>query len=136
MNPFKIGDEVRFADNAINRVNTGMLEADGFVIGDYATITFVDGYFVYVDNNGPYFPSRFELVDGNELFPSTEGDYIVAVIDEGAYAPSRTPKVFRSEAQALKVAEKMSKKHDAEFAVFQRIAVATPEGLDIDPFAY
>lgn len=127
MNPFKIGDQVRFADNEMNCETEPFLAP--YVIGDYVVVTDLVGNCVRVDGGRACYNSdRFDRV----FFPSTEGDYIVAVIDEGAYAPARTPRVFRSEEQAFKVAEKMSKKHDAEFAVFQRIAVLSPEGVEID----
>jgi hypothetical protein len=130
MSKFKIGDDVIFADNKINNDDEEYLLVDGFVIGDYATVTAVEGYFVYVDGEGPYDPERFEAVE--EVDDNTDGDYIVAAIDEGAYAPAKTPKVLRSEEQAMKVAEKMAKKNDAEFAVFKRIAVLSPEGAEFD----
>jgi hypothetical protein len=61
-----------------------------------------------------------------------EGDYIIVVIDDGTYAPAETPRVFDSEHQALVVAEKMAKEYDAEFAVFKRVAVLSPEGAEFD----
>jgi hypothetical protein len=58
--------------------------------------------------------------------PGPETDYIVAVIDEGAYAPAETPRVFRSWKAADRVAKNMAAKHGQPFAIFQQIGVVAP----------
>jgi hypothetical protein len=130
---FNIGDTVRFADTEDNRNDAGYLGS--YTIGDYAVITrygqFPDIYYVD-DCTAPFKGSfRFEKVEQIEEEPF-EGDYIIVAIDDGTYAPAETPRVFDSEHQALVVAEKMAKEYDAEFAVFKRVAVLSPEGAEFD----
>jgi hypothetical protein len=56
---------------------------------------------------------------------TTAGRYIVAVEENGKFAPSAEPKEFSSEAQALRVATIMAQKHaGSKFFVLHAVAVA------------
>jgi hypothetical protein len=127
MSNFKVGDFVRIRDDATNRQDKDYLSESLGEIGEIIEVTCVSGGYL----NDGWLLSRFEKVEQIEEEPF-EGDYIIVAIDDGAYAPAETPRVFDSEHQAMVVAEKMAKEYDAEFAVFKRVAVLSPEGAEFD----
>jgi hypothetical protein len=117
----KLGDKVRLV------VDPGTV--DGFIVGDAYEVVSVGSSSISVKlPNGStthgWMAKRFEKV--TEAGASHSMHYFIALEQNGQYAPSTTPKQYRTLEQAETVAKEMSERHGKVFYVLQPVAKATP----------
>jgi hypothetical protein len=131
---FKVGDRVRFTDKTNSHwwfgpnteYKTGVITQN-----DRA------GFYNYVVQTEKPWPEAFvseamielvtEEVKTVEVLAKPRGSrFIVAVEENGGFAPSSEPKEYSSLRQAETVAKKMAEKHGKTFYILQAVAAAVP----------
>lgn len=118
MSKFKIGDKVRYVRELV--CDTGNIFH--FTHGKVYTVCKTDKDGVYVRDDKNYLCYRLDF-----RFQPVTDRYIIAVEENGKFAPAKTPREFVSLEEATRVAERMTKKHGKLFYVLKAVAVSRPK---------
>lgn len=130
---YKIGDRVRlvktgkFEDIRYEKIVTGTVKQLGLRVDrqDLALITWDQP----VDYGTEWWISFKDIEPASEapkgpVLPALPEEYILILFKDGKYLPSTEPKVYKSEAQAKRVARDMTERHGGEFRVMKLVGVS------------